>query len=67
VTTGAVEKQSITYSECMYVALRFQHAMHLHRKCHLLSARFCSIFPSYPINCMIFRGGEEKEKKMNKR
>ena len=67
-TTGAVEKQSITYSECMCVALGFQPAMRLHHKCHLLCAWFCNIFPSYPINGMIWGvggvlwGGKEREK-----
>ena len=56
-TIVAVEEQSITYSECMCVALGFQPAMRLHHKCHLLSAWFCNIFLSYPINGMIFCGG----------
>jgi len=59
VTIIAAEERSITCSESMCVALGFQNAMRMHHKCHLLSARFCNIFLSYPINGMTFlwRGG----------
>jgi hypothetical protein len=56
VTTVAVEKQlSITYSECVSVALVTQHAKRTHRI--ILSSVACPAVPYYLINGMIFGGG----------
>ena len=44
------QEVSITYSDCVSVALGIQHAM---RMC-LWPARLCSIFPRYLINGTIF-------------
>jgi hypothetical protein len=44
---------SITYSECMFVALGVQHAMGM-RRIVMCPARLYHIFPHYPINGTIF-------------
>jgi hypothetical protein len=44
---------SITYSECVFLALGVQHVVHM-RHIVMWSARLYDIFSCYPINGMIF-------------
>ena len=54
-TTVTLQKQSITYSECMSVALVIRLAKRCAVSyCHLWPARLCHIFPHYLINGTIF-------------
>ena len=49
---------SITYSECVSIALVRQHAKRMRRiYCHLCPIRLYNIFPHHLINGTIFRGG----------
>ena len=45
---------SITYSECVFVALGIQNAMRMRRICHLWPIWLYDIFPHYLINGTIF-------------
>jgi hypothetical protein len=45
-TIVAVEKQYVTYSECVFVDLGIQQALH----CHLWPTPLYNIFPHYLIN-----------------
>jgi len=45
---------SVTYSECMSVALGIQYAVCMHLLCRLLPVRLYDIFPRYLTNGTIF-------------
>jgi len=49
VTRVAVKKISITYSECVSVALVIQHAMHM---CRIILSSVACLAPSF--NCNVF-------------
>jgi hypothetical protein len=51
--------RSITYAECVFVALFIEHEIHTRKYSHLWPARLYGIFPHYLINGMIF---EKKNK-----
>ena len=56
--------KSITYSECVFVAVGILHVMRMPQYCHLWPARLHSIFPHHLINGTICNNKKIIEHKM---